>query len=116
MHAPVVQRYHGNPILTRHDVPYPVATVHNAGVVKHEGRYIMLFRSHRQNGRSIIRLAESDDGYEFRVASEPFMLPASGGVFGEYEEYGVEDLRICPIDGEYLLTYSAYSRHGKISF
>ena len=26
--------------------------------------------------------------------------------------FGVEDLRICPVEGEYLLTYSAYSRHG----
>ncbi|MDH3258393.1 MAG: glycoside hydrolase family 130 protein, partial [Deltaproteobacteria bacterium] len=34
------------------------------------------------------------------------------GVFAEYEEFGVEDLRICAMDEEYLLTYSAYSRHG----
>ncbi len=112
MQRPIVERYEKNPILTRHDVPYPVATVHNAGVVKHEGRYVMLFRSHRHNGRSVIGLAESDDGFAFRVHPEPFMVPATGGVFAEYEEYGVEDLRICPLEGEYLLTYSAYSRHG----
>ena len=29
-----------------------------------------------------------------------------------YEEYGVEDPRITLIDGEYAITYSAYSRHG----
>ena len=109
---PIVKRYEKNPILTKHDVPYPVATVHNAGVVKHDGRYIMLFRSHKFNGRSIIGLAESEDGFNFRVHPEPFIVPSQDGVFKEYEEYGVEDLRICPIDGEYLLTYSAYSRHG----
>jgi len=112
MSEPIVQRYHRNPILTRADVPYPVATVHNAGVAKHRGRYVMLFRSHRMNGRSIIGLAESDDGYAFTVHPKPFLVPATDGVFAEYEEYGVEDVRICPIDGEYLLTYSAYSRHG----
>jgi predicted GH43/DUF377 family glycosyl hydrolase len=64
------------------------------------------------NGRSIIGLAESDDGYAFTVYPKPFLVPATDGVFAEYEEYGVEDVRICPIDGEYLLTYSAYSRHG----
>jgi len=109
---PVVERCPKNPILTRRDVPYPVATVHNAGMAKHDGRYIMLFRSHRMNGRSVIGIAESDDGIDFTVGPEPFLEPASGGTFGEYEEYGVEDVRICPIEGAYLLTYSAYSRYG----
>ena len=109
---PTVERYHKNPILTKDDVPYPVETVHNAGVAKYGGRYIMLFRSHRRNGRSIIGLAESDDGFDFTVRPEPFLVPASAGAFAEYEEFGVEDCRICEIDGEYLLTYSAYSRHG----
>ena len=44
--ANIVKRYPQNPILTKDDVPYPVATIHNAGVVKHKDRYIMLFRSH----------------------------------------------------------------------
>jgi predicted GH43/DUF377 family glycosyl hydrolase len=108
----VINRYEKNPILTRHDIPYPVSTVHNAGVVKHNGKYVMLFRSHLLNGRCIIGLAESEDGYSFTVSPEPFLVPAKQGVFAEYEEYGVEDLRICVMDDEYLLTYSAYSRHG----
>jgi len=111
MQDPVVKRYN-NPILTRHDVPYPVATVHNAGVVRHDGRYVMLFRAHRRNGRSIIGMAESDDGLSFTVQPEPFLSPSEEGLFGEYEEFGVEDLRICALEGAYLLTYSAYSRHG----
>jgi len=28
----LVTRYNGNPILTKKDVPYEVATVHNAGI------------------------------------------------------------------------------------
>ncbi len=109
---PTVKRYEKNPILTRDDVPYPVETVHNAGVAKYGGRYVMLFRSHRRNGRSIIGLAESDNGFDFTVRPEPFLVPATAGPFAEHEEFGVEDCRICEIDGEYLLTYSAYSRHG----
>jgi predicted GH43/DUF377 family glycosyl hydrolase len=108
----IVTRCKSNPILTREDVPYPVATVHNAGVVKHEGRYIALFRSHMHNGRSVIGMAESLDGFSFNVHREPFLTPADRGPFAEYEEYGVEDLRISPADDGYLLTYSAYSRHG----
>ncbi|MBW1720524.1 MAG: glycoside hydrolase family 130 protein [Deltaproteobacteria bacterium] len=107
-----VQRHSNNPILTRDQVPYPVETVHNAGVVKHGDRYIMLFRSHLRNGRSVIGLAESRDGFNFRVHGEPFITPAKEGPFAPYEEFGVEDPRICALDGEFLITYSAYSRHG----
>jgi predicted GH43/DUF377 family glycosyl hydrolase len=108
----LIKRYNKNPILTKDDVPYPVATVHNAGVVKFRNRYMMIFRSHQLNGRSILGLAESDDGYNFRVHEKPFMTPAANGIFKEYEEYGLEDPRIIFLEGEYLITYSAYSRHG----
>ncbi|HHN72538.1 MAG TPA: glycosidase [Thermopetrobacter sp.] len=110
--APVVERYRGNPILTRDDVPYPVETVHNAAVVKHEGRYVMLFRSHLRNGRSIIGIADSGDGFRFRVRPEPFLAPAEGEPFATYEEFGVEDPRVTRIGEDYWITYSAYSRHG----
>ena len=108
----LVKRYDNNPILTKDDVSYPVETVHNAGVIKFNDRYIMIFRSHKLNGRSILGLAESDDGYNFRVHDKPFMTPATKGIFRKYEEYGVEDPRIIFLDGEYLITYSAYSRYG----
>lgn len=108
----VVKRYAGNPVLTKDDIPYPVATVHNAAVVKHGDEYIMLFRSHQFSGRSILGLARSGDGFSFKADPGPFMTPSGDGLFAEYEEYGVEDPRITFIDGEYLITYSAYSRHG----
>ena len=108
----MVVRYKNNPILTRNDVPYPVATVHNAGVIKHNDRYIMLFRSHLQNGRSIIGRADSEDGFSFKVHPKPFLTPSTNAGFAEYEEFGVEDMRISRLENQYLLTYSAYSRHG----
>lgn len=108
----LIERYKNNPILEKNNVPYPVATIHNAGVVKFNDKYIMIFRSHKLNGRSILGLAESDDGYNFTVNKDPFMIPASEDPFKEYEEYGIEDPRIIFLDGEFLITYSAYSRHG----
>jgi len=108
----LISRYPNNPILTKEDVPYPVATVHNAAVVKHRDAYIMIFRSHTFNGRSILGKAVSHDGYKFEVDNNPFMVPATRGIFKEYEAFGVEDPRIVWMDGEYLITYSAYSRHG----
>jgi len=108
----VIKRYEGNPILTRYDVPYDVVTVHNAAVVKYGDEYMMVFRSHKRNGRSILGLARSTDGFSFSVDPEPFMTPAEEGEFAEYEAFGVEDPRITVIDGEYWMTYSAYSQHG----
>ncbi|HTY25965.1 MAG TPA: glycoside hydrolase family 130 protein [Desulfomonilaceae bacterium] len=108
----LVHRYEGNPIVTKHDVPYAVETVHNAAMTKFGDEYIMVFRSHLRNGRSILGLARSDDGFHFRVDPQPFMVPSKSGIFAEYEEFGIEDPRICLIEGRFLITYSAYSKHG----
>jgi beta-1,2-mannobiose phosphorylase / 1,2-beta-oligomannan phosphorylase len=108
----IVRRYGGNPILTKAEIPYPVETVHNAAAVKHEDQYIMLFRSHLRTGRSIIGLARSRDGFHFAADPEPFLTPAREGPFAAYEEFGVEDPRVTRLEGEYIITYSAYSRNG----
>lgn len=112
MRRDIVRRYRGNPILTRDEVPYAVETVHNAAVVKRHDEYIMLFRSHLRTGRSIIGLARSPDGFHFIADPQPFLTPAQEGSFANYEEFGVEDPRISHVEGEYLITYSAYSRNG----
>lgn len=109
----IVQRYSKNPVLTKESVPYKVSTVHNAGVTEYNGSTIMLFRSHKENGRSIIGIAESKDGYQFSVRKEPFLVPGTEEPFKTYEEFGVEDPRISHIEGEgYYITYSGYSRFG----
>jgi beta-1,2-mannobiose phosphorylase / 1,2-beta-oligomannan phosphorylase len=112
MRRDIVRRYRGNPILTREAIPYPVETVHNAAAVKYGEEYVMLFRSHLRTGRSIIGLARSPDGFHFTADPQPFLTPAPSGAFASYEEFGVEDPRVTMIDGEYLITYSAYSRAG----
>ena len=84
MRRPIVQRYEDNPILTPKDIPYPVETVHNAAVAKYRGRYVMLFRSHLDTGRSIIGLAESEDGFHFTARPEPFLTPGTEPPFSEY--------------------------------
>jgi predicted GH43/DUF377 family glycosyl hydrolase len=109
---PLVTRYEGNPILTKRDIPYAVETGHNAAACKFNDQYILLFRSHLQNGRSIIGIARSNDGYKFQSDPEPFMAPAIEPDFAVHEEFGVEDPRICTIAGEHYITYSAYSRFG----
>lgn len=112
MYEPIVKRYPGNPVLTKKDIPYPVHTVHNAGVAKYNGKYFMLFRAHRGNGRCVLGLATSDDGYKFVAEDKPFLVPATEGPFQKYESGGVEDPRITCIDGVYYITYSCYSSLG----
>ncbi len=112
MKQEIVRRFSGNPILTKVDIPYPVETVHNAAVIKHEDQYIMLFRSHLRTGRSIIGMARSVDGFKFIADAKPFLVPARQGRFAVYEEYGVEDPRVTRVGDDYLITYSAYSRNG----
>jgi predicted GH43/DUF377 family glycosyl hydrolase len=107
-----VTGYQKNPILTRENIPYPVATVHNADIVQHDGYYIMLFRPHKLNRRSIIGRKDSNDCFSLTVSPTLFLTPATDSPFAEYEEFGVEDLRISPIKGEYLFIYSAYSIYG----
>jgi predicted GH43/DUF377 family glycosyl hydrolase len=126
-----VARFTGNPILTCRDVnlawspaALKVKTVHNAGIAEHEGRAVMLFRSHLRNGTSVLGLARSDDGVrEWQVEPEPAMLPCrEGDTFAEgtdpatliaNESGGVEDPRVTRIGDTYYVTYSAYHGHIK---
>ena len=71
----------------------------------------MLFRSHLHNGRSIIGKAVSKNGYDFKVEKFPFIEPATDGIFADFEEYGVEDLRINPLGIVlFILPIVAYSQ------
>jgi len=112
MKTDIVRRYSHNPILSKTEIPYPVETVHNAAVVKYGNEYIMLFRSHLRTGRSIIGLARSPDGFRFTADPQPFLTPERVGPFAAYEEFGVEDPRVTLVEGEFIITYSAYSRNG----
>lgn len=123
-----VNRFNYNPILTCHNVnkvwlqPHlQVITVHNAGIAIYNNQFHLLFRSHLRNGISIIGLAKSKTGVNDWIISEaPFMKPVikkdniSGNLniqeLIETEAGGVEDPRICNIENQFYITYSAY--HG----
>jgi predicted GH43/DUF377 family glycosyl hydrolase len=80
-------------------VPYPVATVHNAGIVKHNDRYIMLFRSHLLQ-RALHHRQGRQRGWFFIYGSSQTLSDTfNGHCFAEYEAFGVEDLRISPVEG-----------------
>lgn len=56
---------------------------------------------------SHIRIARSRDGVRFSMEEEAAIAPE-----GLLEEYGVEDPRITPIDGRFIVNYSAISSVG----
>ncbi len=104
-------KYNKNPILTKDDVPFKVNSIFNPGAVKFNGKYLLLCRVEMPIGRSTLVLAESTNGYKFKVSGEPTITPENHKNCFEYVEWGIEDSRITQIDDKYYLTYTGYSKH-----
>ncbi|MBU1078579.1 MAG: glycoside hydrolase family 130 protein [Spirochaetes bacterium] len=108
----VCTRYDKNPILTRDDIPYPAECVYNSGAIKYEDKYILILRILLLNGCSVLGLAESKDGYNFKVRPEPIMTQSDKEPFKTFENKGLEDPRVTKIDDDYYIFYSCYSTFG----
>jgi len=70
---------------------------------KSDGRVRLTFLSH-------LRVAVSRDGRRVDRICEGAIRPTA-----PWEEFGVEDARITPLDGRFYITYVAVSRHGPAS-
>lgn len=70
---------------------------------KTDGLVRLTFTSH-------LRVVRCGDGTTVREISEVVFRPQ-----GELEEFGVEDPRITPLNGQFYFTYVAVSRHGPAS-
>ena len=115
--SPVITRY-PEPVLTSKDVPYDSNLTFNAGVVKENGRYIMLFRNDygctreqfEKEGRNFagtnIGLAFSDDGIHWQVESQPVLELRDEEISRAY------DPRITCMDGQYYVCFAVDTRHG----
>jgi predicted GH43/DUF377 family glycosyl hydrolase len=106
-----INRYSKNPILTKENVPFKVNSIFNPGAVKYKDKYILLCRVEMPIGRSSLVIAESGDGYNFKVASKPTLTPEDHNEHYEYVKWGVEDARITKIDDKCYLAYTGYSRY-----
>jgi predicted GH43/DUF377 family glycosyl hydrolase len=107
----VICRDEGNPLIRLGDLPFRCGDIWNAGIVRFEGRYLMLLTIETLQGRYCIYKALSDDGCRFEVEPEPWLAPSDDGR-GEYETVGVRDPRITAVDGEYFICYVADGDHG----
>jgi predicted GH43/DUF377 family glycosyl hydrolase len=106
------KRYPENPILTHDDIPYPCNAVFNAAACKYQNQYLILLRIEDLNGHSHLTLARSDDGFRFKVDSEPWITASDDAYYEPYERFGVEDPRITYLEDIYYITYTAYGPFG----
>jgi predicted GH43/DUF377 family glycosyl hydrolase len=108
----VIRRWEGNPVIDIEDVRFRCINMYSAGCIKKDGKYILLVTIEMLDGCTSIYYAESEDGYYFDVSDKPLLSPAKKGPHKEYQEMGVLDARITPMDGTFYLIYLSQSRHG----
>ncbi|MCK6489489.1 MAG: glycoside hydrolase family 130 protein [Planctomycetes bacterium] len=133
--AACIRRHPGNPVLSAKDVPYAANLVFNAGLVKHRGRYVTVFRNDfgstaqdfedfnqgRRTAypqlRTNLGFATSPDGITWTVEGKP--LPDSDpATFARLagldpkEVCRVYDPRITVIDGKPYLCLALDTHHG----
>lgn len=106
-----ISRYPKNPILTKEDVSFKVNSIFNPGAVKFNDIYILLCRVEMPIGRSSLVIAESKDGFNFKVASKPILTPEDHKEHYEYVKWGIEDARITQIGNVFYVTYTGYSKY-----
>jgi len=108
----VLSRSRNNPLVSLEDFPFRVGDIWNAAVARFEGKYIMLVTVEELEGHYSIYRADSEDGEDFTIDPEPFMVRDETSPNRIYESVGIRDPRITPIDGEFFITYVADGNHG----
>ncbi len=108
----VIRRCPNNPLIVLGDIPFRCSDIWNAGVVRHNGRWLLLISIEELEGYHAIYRADSDDGMNFTVETTPVMVPIKTGPDQVYENLGIRDPRITPVDGTYYITYVAEGDHG----
>jgi beta-1,4-mannooligosaccharide/beta-1,4-mannosyl-N-acetylglucosamine phosphorylase len=111
--ASILHRYPDNPVLTSKQVPYPSVIAYNAGVIKYQGRYVMVFRNdydwNKDEQKAVgfqLGLAFSDDGIHWQTQPRPILQPENEEVLGSI------DPRITLLEGRCYITYCQYTRPG----
>ena len=111
------------PIVVPADLPYPCSLVFNAGVVKHRGEYVMIFRNDYGTNRILyetvkkkfsgtsVGIARSKNGIDGWVF-DPQPLIDSNDPNKDPELKRYYDPRITKIDGKLYLCLATDTRHG----
>ncbi|MFA6666063.1 MAG: glycosidase [Armatimonadota bacterium] len=113
MQPELFHRYHANPIITSHDIPYPCNSVFNPGAAIVDGITLLLLRVEDNEGSSHLTVARSNDGVrDWQIEKSP--LICGGKDHNPYEEYGCEDPRLTYLADlrSWVIAYTAYSPMG----
>ena len=95
-----------DPIISPQGDGWESAGAFNPAVVRHSGKFVMLYRAQDQSGTSRLGYAESRDGIHFKRRPQAVLSPET-----DYEkDGGVEDPRLVKFDETYYLTYTGYNK------
>lgn len=107
-----VTRFKNNPIITNDMMPFNCRGVYNSSAVKYKGKYIMILRAEGYNLYDSLWLAESDNGYEWKIGD---MIP-----FFENEDFkkyyrNLYDPRITQIEDTYYVTFCVHKVEARMA-
>ncbi len=103
----ILKRYKKNPIITGEMMPYSCRGVFNSTAVKHKDKYVMVLRAEGFNLRDSFWLAESKDGYSWKIG-DMIPLPETD----EYKAIGHNqyDPRLTLIEDTYYMTFCVHGQ------
>ncbi len=110
----MLKRHPSNPVLSAKDVPYQASLIFNAGVVKYQGRYVMVFRNDvfstwgdpKTSVETNIGVAYSKDGIKWEVSPKPCFKLSDAEITRAY------DPRLTVIDGRVHMCFAVDTHHG----
>ena len=112
----VIKRYaDGKPVLCKDDIPYEADCIFNAGVVKYNGKYCMVFRNdYRFDGKGAflkcaIGVATSNDGIKWNVEDRLLLTPEN---IDDPDVTKVYDPRLTVIEDELYMCFAVDTHHG----
>ncbi len=108
------KKFEGNPILTKHDWPYPVNSVMNPAAIKVDDDYLLLARVEDLRGFSHLCVARSKNGLtDWEIDQQPTLVPDEKS---REERYALEDPRIVWLEEQkqYAITYVSFGEDGPI--
>jgi predicted GH43/DUF377 family glycosyl hydrolase len=108
----MVHRYESNPVIDLTHLSFKAMDICNAGVARCNGAYVLLVSIQTLRGLYYMYAARSDDGLHFEMDNDPLLGPSDGGPYARYDEFGVLDARVTPLDGIWYISFDVLSRHG----
>jgi len=107
-------RFHGNPILTPENWPYPTNAVMNPAAIKLNNETLLLVRVEDMRGFSHLTAARSADGFtNWQIDTQPTL---EAEYSSREEKWGLEDPRIVWLEEQkqFAITYTSFSEGGPI--